>query len=299
MALELRDYLEQIVSLADAMLNGDHGEFDAEQVTFIETVRQKAQEIIDLKIFVMNLIGISANSHDLRRPLTALVGHSALLNSPKLSNHEHLTDDQREAIDKLHNLCRYTHWRLDNLVLFANQVVRPPRYKPVDVGMIDLGGYLRAQAETYVCKRHLKQLVIANDIPKVYANDTSTRLMLKGLFTVAIDLQADARLQLSAYTMARVVRVKLLVEGAADKLPELLGLMNVREVETPDHNKTIAMNATVRSIRDTKLLALGLHIATQMATVQSGRMKVDRDGDDLVFLLTMPTIPDMSAAADL
>ncbi|MEM6526766.1 MAG: hypothetical protein AAF653_00650, partial [Chloroflexota bacterium] len=48
--------------------------------------------------------------------------------------------------------------------------------------------------------------------------------------------------------------------------------------------------ATLSHVQLTSMLELGLYVATNIAAEQGGRIKVEKDDNDLVFTLTMPTL---------
>jgi len=283
--------LDKILTLTERMQAATFGK---DQKQLLDVIYKNAQELKKQNALSMSMIGLSAKSHDLRQPLTAVVGYSALLNSPKLANHSELTEDQLKNIYHLHDLCRQFHWHLDNLILFSNYVVRPKGKKAQDGGMLDIRGYLLAQTENYVCRQRIEEVNVPEEIPFVYANDMNTKLMIRGLFAAAMDIGEKPKMQLSAYTMMKVVRAKLCIHGQVDKFNEIMKLVKVKEISnapSPSAAATHAMIATISNVQMTSMLELGIYVATNLATEQGGRIKLEKDGQDLVFTLTMPTVP--------
>lgn len=280
--------LEQIINLSQQMLTDEYG---TEERDFLEIIHSSASKLQTRKVFGMNLLALATNSHDLLQDLTAVVGYSALLASPKLADHDNYTPAQQEQLQQLHDLSRQLHWRLDSLILFASYISRAEPEKAKDAGLLDIRGYLLAQANNHICRHHLQEINVPLQIPLIYANDIRTKLMLRGLFVAAIELIDEPQIHLSAYTMMKVVRAKLSVIDAADKLPQVLKLVDVRHVTSPDDEITHAMIVRGSGRYTSSLVELGLYIATTLADKQGGRIKAEADGSSLVFTLTMPAVP--------
>ncbi|MEO1668717.1 MAG: hypothetical protein AAFU54_29060 [Chloroflexota bacterium] len=280
--------LDEIIELSRAMLAGS---FSEEEKKLLEVVHRNAVELKNHNLEGMNMIGLSAKSHDLRQPLTAVVGYGALLNSPKLANHDGLSDEQLKRIYRLHDLCRHFHWHMDNMVLFSNYIVRPKAKRAQDGGMLDIRAYLLAQADNYVCREVTSEIVVPEKIPFVYANDASTKLMIRGLFAAAMAISDKPDLRLSAYTVMKVVRARLCVMGQAQRHDELMKMLKVKKItEKPDAATTHAVIATIGNVHLSSMLEIGLYVATNIAAEQGGRIKLETDEDNLVFTLTMPTL---------
>ncbi|MEM6530758.1 MAG: hypothetical protein AAF653_20845, partial [Chloroflexota bacterium] len=214
--------LDEIIKLSEEMLAGD---FNREEKKLLEVVYRNALELRTQNLPAMNMIGLSAKSHDLRQPITAVVGYSALLNSPKLSGHDDLDEAQLKRIYRLNDLSRHFHWHLDNLILFSNFVVRPKSRRTHDSGMLDIRGYLLSEAENYVCRKVIRELSVPDKIPFVYANDANTKLMIRGLFAAAMDLGEKADLRLNAYTVMKVVRARMGCIGQAERYPDVMKML--------------------------------------------------------------------------
>jgi hypothetical protein len=289
MTSELAERISKLRAMVDELASGEFGPFDDDQTTYIQVVQQNAARLEKASVMRLSLIGLSHKSHDLRQLLTALVGYSALLNSPKLSSHATLQRKQLFALHNMHELARDIHWRLDGLILFANQIVRPKDTNPQDVGMLNLAGYLRAQAEHYVCRQFVHAINIPDNLPHVYANDAQTRLMLRAIFAISMDLVPTPILDVQAYTMMKFVRARVGVYEASDQYDTLMQFLDVEQVYHATSEQTQSMQMTVGKIHGTNMTELGLYIATDLASRQGGRMKLERDKDRLVFTLTMPT----------
>jgi len=280
--------IERMLTLATELKSGSLGSLDDDQKTFIGIVDDSLRKLHAENVLQYSLIGLSVKSHDLRQMLTSIVGYCALLNSPKLSNHGTLMRKQLLSIHELNDLARDIHWRLDGLIQFATQIVRPTKPTQQDMGMLNIGGYLRSQADHYVCRRMISEVAIPDSLPYVYANDTYSKLMLRGLFSIALDLADEPDIHVSAYTMRKFLRVKISIGKTAGHLDDLMKLLEVKNVRGRDARKTQAMLMSVGSIKTTTLVELGMYIATNLAAEQGGRVKLESDGDRLVFTLTMP-----------
>ncbi len=289
MTVELAERISKLQAMADELASGTVGPFDDDQKTYVRVVQENAARLQKADVVRLSLIGLSHKSHDLRQLLTAIVGYSALLNSPKLSNHGTLQRKQLMAIHNLHELARDVHWRLDGLILFANQIVRPKEPNSQDVGMLNLAGYLRAQAEHYICRKFVKSINIPDNLPYVYANDTQTRLMLRALFAIALDLVPAPELDVQAYTMMKFVRARVSIHEAAEHYGNLMKFLEVEQIYRSPTEQTQSMQMTVGKIQGATMVELGLFVTTHLAARQGGRMKLERDKERLVFTLTMPT----------
>ena len=289
MTAELAERINKLKAMVDDMAAGKTGPFDNEQKSYIRVVQENTARLQKADVVKLSLVGLSSKSHDLRQLLTAIVGYSALLNSPKLSNHSTLQRQQLFTIHEMHELARDIHWRLDGLILFANQVIRPRDPNPHDVGMLNLAGYLRAQSEHYVCRKFVESVNIPENLPHVYANDAHTRLMLRALFAIALDLVPSPKLDVQAYTMMKFVRARVSVQGAANRYDSLMKYLEVEQIYRSPNEQTQSMQMTVGKIQTATIVQLGLYITTQLASRQGGRMKMEQDKDRLVFTLTMPT----------
>jgi len=292
MSSVLKGYLDEVMHITDQLMSGQAGDLPNEHREFLKIVQSSGERLQGYDLQKMNLLGLSAYSHDMRQPLMGLVGYSSLLASGRFTNQDLLTDAQKGLFALLHDRCRYVHWRLDNLLMFAGQVVRPLVYKAQDSGLLNLRGYLTDQAESYVVSRHLVQTTIDENIPDVHANDAHTKMMLRGLFASALEVATAAQVELFAYADERATRISLVVYGQAEQLPALLKLLKVRELRGQDAYKTLSMHVTVSTIKLMQLLELGLYTAAKMALQQGGRFKVDQDGNDLLLVISMPNIRD-------
>ena len=279
------DKLEALIALTETM---QASVTDDDRYLFLDVVHRNAVDLRERHIDEMSLVGVAAKSHDLRQPLTAIVGYTSLLNNPKLADHASLTEAQLADIRGLHVLGRELHWYMDSVILFADSIVRPDKAKASDAGMLDIRGYLLAQADNYVCYSRLKQISVSEEIPLVYANDVHTRLMIRGLFSSAIEIDRKARLNLSGYTIMRTVRIKLAVVGAADQLHEVLRLLKVKLISNGSTIATQSMIATIGTVKSSSLLELSLYTLTNLAARQGGRVKFEANGENLVITLTMP-----------
>lgn len=296
--------LDEIVDLTEAMLTMPFAE---EEQSFVEVVHRNAVDLRDEQVFNLTLTQLSTKSHGLRQYITGVVGYSALLNSPKLADHASLSPQQLEKIYALHDSSRRLHWWLDSLILFASYIVRPEPRSVTESGMLNIRGYLLAQADHHLCRQHIQKLNVPEEIPLVFANDARTKLMLRGLFTAALEIRESPMMQLFAYTVMKVVRVRLHIQGAADTLKQIAPYMAENEPDAGDNSTptppqrpasfkdTISQNLTPKS---TTLLELGLQIAVDLAAKQHGRIKAEADQNDLVFTLTMPTGPQYAKTSD-
>lgn len=281
--------LTQIVELSQQMLA--ENTYLGDELEFLEIVHRNANELNKWDVFNMRLPALAEHNHDLLQYLTGIVGYSALLASPKLADHERYTAAQQANFRRLHDLSRQLHWSLDSLILFATHIARPEPEKAKDAGLLDIRGYLLAQANNHVCRQHMQEINVPAQIPLIYANDVRTKLMLRGVFAAALDLVETPRLYLSAYTMLKAVRAKLSIKGAAGKLPQVLELVKLEHVTNQQDGVTQTLIPTDRRQASTTLLDLGLYVATTLANKQGGRIKAEADTDNLVFTLTMPAVP--------
>lgn len=290
MAVAIQSGLDEIITIADTLLASEA--FGKDERSFLDVINQNANKLNRQNVPQMNLIALSTKSVDLRQQITSIVGYSALLNSPKLANHADLAAEQLEKVHRLHDQSRYLHWWLDSLILLANGTVRSEPPTALDSGMLNIRGYLLAQADHYLCRQQLDEVNIPEEIPLVHANDVRTKLMLRGLFAAAMEMREDPQLQLSAYTMMKVVRVRLLILDAMNEQATVAPHLEEQAKATtsfPGKRPTLAHIDTVQSI---SLVELGLKVASAMARRQGGRLKSRADGDHLLFTLTMPTSPE-------
>jgi hypothetical protein len=117
--------------------------------------------------------------------------------------------------------------------------------------------------------------------------------MIRSLFAAALEINHSPELHLSVYTVMKVVRAKLSVANSAAKYNEIMKLLKVKKIITPKSTTdTHAMIATINNIKMDSMLELSIYVATNLANEQHGRIKLEKDGDDLVFTLTMPTVPE-------
>ncbi len=285
MATATFQQLDALIALCEKMLASVA---DDDRHTFLDVIYRNGVDLREKHIENMSLVGVSANSHDLRQPLTAIVGYASLLNSPKLADHASLTEAQLADIHMLHTLSRELHWYMDSVILFANNIVRPDKAKASDAGMLNIRGYLLAQADNYACHTRLKTVTVSEDIPLVFANDVQTKLMIRGLFSSAIEIAPDADLVLNGYTMMRTVRIKLVVSGAATRLDDVMQLLKVKLIPHGSASTTQSMITTIGSVTKSSLLELSLYTLTNLAARQGGRVKFEADEENLVITLTMP-----------
>lgn len=268
--------LETIIALCERMLA--EADFNVEQHEHLEIVHKYALGLQAEQVFSLTLADLAEQSHDLRQYLTGIVGYSTLLSNARLSNHANLSAELLRHLYDLQALARHVHWHLDSLTMFATYHCYPAHYHPQDAGMLDMAGYLRAQTDHFVCQRRLDEFSQTNDIPFVYANDTCTKLMLRGLLVAALDVDSDARLIVQIYRIMQMVRVRVIVQGRAND--------NARVEQTlardTDEEPTLTPDP---------LLPLALYTTDTLATAQNGRMKHGTDGDNLLLTVTMPTIP--------
>lgn len=291
MTMGLNNYLEELVEFSQTMLDNETEKFTETQQQFLGIVQNNALLLAEENVTDLSLEDLSRKSHDLRQYLTTIVGYSALLNSPKLSNHDVLSEKQLTQITTLHNLSRYVHWYLDGWIMFANQIVRPQSGKMLDFGMLNIAGYLQAQADNYICRQHISDIHISKRVPYVYANDLYTKLILRSLFTIALNICNHPAIQISAYTMMKVVRIKIIVLHCGKKIDSLMQLLHTDNIMDIDDEITQRVRVkNLKRIENITIIELAIQIATTLAIKQGGRVKVDNDGDNLVFTLTMPTL---------
>lgn len=291
MSVQLKNTIEEIIALSENMLSGDFGHFGADHEQYLTVVLQNAKQFDTVNLFDMTLHDLSQNSHDLRQMLTSVVGYSAILLSPKISRHDRLSEQQLAKIETLHALARHIHWRLDGLILFASQITRPPSKTQLDMGMLNLGGYIQTQAEHFVCREHIQAVNITDNLPNVYANDPRTKLMLRGLLTAAVEMSQPKHVQINVYTVMQMVRARILIHESADKLPQI---QNHNETQEIKKLPALLKDRTEKPLRDFDKHALrdiGLEVAINLADKQNSRVKIVPDGNHLAFMLTMPTNP--------
>lgn len=292
MNVALKTNLESVIELSEQMLSRAVAPYPDDQIACIEIIHKNATALNAAGLMQMSLEELARQSHDLRQNLTAIVGYSAVLNSPKLSNHAKLNAEQLEWLVRLHDYSRNMHWHLDGLIMFAAHTVNPRAYKAQDMGMLNLGGYLRAQLENHMCRQYVTDIHIPDDLPNVYANDTHTKLVIRGILSAALELSEQPEIQVSAYTMMKVVRAKISISHTAQAYPELIASMEVHEIQSADDKRsTQGMAFKLASVESQSLRELGLYVATRLALQQGGRVKMEKDGHSLVFTLTMPTMP--------
>jgi hypothetical protein len=288
MAISLPEQLEALLNILTQMQTGEIGTYDDEQQAYIGIVKENAISLQSEKIMQLSMIGLSMKSHDLRQFLTSVVGYSALLNSAKLSDHSAISEQQLDAIRQIHTIARDIHWHLDSLILFANQIVRPRKDHEQERGMLNFGGYLQDQADHYVCRPFVTGTNIPDQLPYVYANHTYTKLMLRGLFALMLDLVDEPSIDVQAYTMMKFIRARVTLTGQAHHMARLMELARVQEVKEAAR-ETQSLYMSVGKIQSLSLVELGLYTATRLASKQGGRLKIETDDSKLIFTLTMPT----------
>lgn len=249
-----------------------------EQHEYLAVVRRGVEKLQQTEALYLNLLEIAEQSHDLRQPLTGIVGYSALLNSDHFSDHTYLSATEREQIDHLYFLCCSLHWHLDSLIMFATYLRNPERYDLSTVGDIDLFGYVQSQATDEVCYQRFSSLDCQSEIPFVYANDVSVNLMVRALFVVALEVHPTARIYAQVYSLMQTVRTRLFIAGKANLLPRLDAVFE-RPID--------ALNTTF-DIHGDGLLSVAAHIVAGVAERQGGHFYTDTQHDDLVLALTVP-----------
>jgi K+-sensing histidine kinase KdpD len=281
--------LNDILTLSADLLDGT---LKDNERTYLEVVQRNATTLKAQDVSTKTLAQVVTESHDLNQSLTGIVGYSALLNSPKLADHASLSAAQLVEIGKLHDMSRYLHWWLDSLILLAKYIVRDAHEDAPHMGLLDIGSYLVAQAEHYVCRSRFKTIRVRDDMPFVYGNDTQIKTMIRGVFVSAMNLQPEAELHLNAYPMRRFIRAKIITLGkAAPMIERVAELLQAEALPIPQGSTPVG---------SLSLAELGMEVASHIAKNQNGRLKIDATKDTLHFLLTLPAEPipgDHTAAA--
>lgn len=292
MSAQLKTTIDTIITLSDKMLHDESGRFGADHRQYFDIVKKNAMQFHEVSLFDMTFKELAENSHDLRQLLTGVVGYSAMLLSPKISRHERLGSSQIADIEELHRLSRHVHWRLDGFILFALLVMRKPSTTQLDAGMLNLGGYIESQADHFVCREHIKEMTIADGMPNVYANDSRTKLMIRGLFSAAIELSPPESLRVQVYTVMQTVRTRIIVHSAASRMEALATLSDIPTDQPLKKALGDIIDKPLGEMPVGTLRNIGLHVAMRLAAIQHGRVKFSPDGVHLVLTLTMPTMPD-------
>jgi signal transduction histidine kinase len=281
--------LQDILSTTEAMHSGRLGKFEKDALNFAKVIQRNARELRAQQVTEASLSDLSKNSHALRQLLTGIVGYCALLNSPKLSNHSVLSAPQLEAVRTMNDKAREVQWWLDGLILFANQITGALDYRSFDAGMLNLGGYLRSQADHYICRRYVTDINIPESLPNVYANDTQAKLMLRALFSVILQLADEPQIQVDAYTVRQHVRARVTVQNKGYDLSRLMALVDATPMGIGDQ-ATGTLHMPADRLEKNNLLNLSVYVLTEATAKQSGRIKLQRDDRRLCFTLTMPTV---------
>lgn len=165
----LKQYLldRELISLLEA----SHSSFDNLQRLQTEVVQQE-------KLASLGEL-VAGAAHELRHPLTSILGFSELLSSSVS-----LGDDQREMAQKIHHQALRTNDLVSDLLSFAQQA-------PAEKSLIDIGSLLHRVVHTQMIKVEGRKIEIKltaePGLPKVVGNNNQLFMAFLEIVTNAID----------------------------------------------------------------------------------------------------------------
>jgi two-component system NtrC family sensor kinase len=153
------------------LLEASHSNFDNLQRLQTEVVQQE-------KLASLGEL-VAGAAHELRHPLTSILGFSELLSSSVS-----LGEDQREMAQKIHHQALRTNDLVSDLLSFAQQA-------PAEKSLIDIGTLLHRVVHTQMIKVEGRKIEIkltaAPNLPKVNGNNNQLFMAFLEIITNAID----------------------------------------------------------------------------------------------------------------
>ena len=223
-------------------------------------------------------------SHELKTPLTSLIGFSEALTDPRLEADPELR--HRAAVivnEEAHRVLRLSRELLDLARVEAGQVT----YQP---GPVDLGAHLqqtivmvRPRADT----RHLElRLVLSPDLPPVSADPERLHQIIENLVDNAIKYAPErSRIEISAGAGQGWVTTEV-TNAIGDHRPQLERLFD--RFYRADPSRAAGSRG----------VGLGLAISRRLAQDQGGELVAEIDSRDRLHLrLTMPVSPPVMPAS--
>ncbi|NDD27049.1 MAG: GAF domain-containing protein [Proteobacteria bacterium] len=263
---EMRLLIEQVAAAVGAAVH--HGELYRRESALVEQLRETSRIKDEL---------IAMVSHDLKSPLTAMLGYARLLRTGRFGQ---LTDGQRDVLDEFERSSRHMNALLDDLSDVARLGIRgiELRRVPLDVRKVieESMHALRAQAQERQVEMALPQEEEGETSIVVAADPKRLRQIVSNLLTNAIKYnRVGGRVDVGVCCSGELARVDVRDTGS--------GIPSDR-LET-----VFELHARLDGHKSIEGTGLGLTITRELVTLHGGRIWVESElGMGSCFSFTLP-----------
>ena len=297
MAIELDFCINGVVVYTQTILNDINLAQDNILSARLNSIHEQAVRLQELNLSQKMLLEIYQLRANLTQPISQLVYQSSKLSSIDMQ----VGIATQERINQIILLSQYAHWYVDVLKSMWVQFTRS--YKDEVSGRLNLEPYLKWYVEHRVLQRRFQEVRIDTGLPDIDGIDFQVQQLLKGVFSIALDLDSTAMLDLNAYQSHGQIWVQINVKGQADSLPSLLHALNTqnRYYQSADQNPEVT-NATrpfisSRKVQEIRLSELSLYSARKAAYRQHGELIIEADKANLNLIFSLPIAQDALRAS--
>ena len=194
----------------------------------------------------------------------------------------------RECINQIILHAQYAHWYVDVLRSIWLQFSRVSKDEPH--GRLSVESHLKWYLEHRMLQRRFELVKIEEKMPEIDGTDFQLQQLLKDIFSIALDLDEQAKLDLIAYQKNSKIWVHLTIRGQGGSLSTLLQ----SSVGQERYNYVaVGVNPphplAVYKLQDVHLSELSWYSAKQAVSYQNGQIIAQAERSNLNLIFALPT----------
>ncbi len=252
----------------------------------LSNIYELATRLQQLNLSQKTLLDFYQLRGNLSQPISLL-----LYQTSKLSVEDVEGVTAKERINQIILLSQYAHWYVDVLKSIWVQFSRSAKSEPT--GRLSLEAYLKWYTEHRILQKRFQHIMIHEGLPDIDGIDFQVQQLLKGIFSIALDLDPLAKLDLTAYQQGADIWVHLKIKGQGSSLSSLLRSNSGQDryYQPADQNPDVT-NATrpliARKLQEVRLAELSLYSARKAVYSQHGQLIVEADKANLNLIFSLP-----------